>query len=421
MHIPGHGSVILAILTLGAMFTPSAAGSDSDLFRKRILPIVQSEQASSCTECHFAGVDLRNYIRKDEAETFAALRDMGLIDVRRPEKSKLLTFIARKPDHEDPLLARVREAEYKAFRDWITAAVADPSLLQTESTEPPLPTELPLDVVWHMRRDHVLNAFVESVWIEMGRCISCHSPDRNERLVKKHGEQMSWIVPHDPYATLQNLIDSGNIDLDDPEQSLVLLKPLGIEEHGGGPKFAMGGRTDKNFRRFLTDYANIVNGVYRRPDQLPPPTPFVTALTGQYLRIVGLPPDVGHKLLRVDIYRWLENAWSPHPWATADNPINGKRGLWQSMVLATAKRNEKRAEQLAQGGEETHRMLPAGRYLLKIYVDRRDKAKQDRDYELGEADYYGQVEIRENWDPGWKKPKIIDAAELKHVGEDAAD
>lgn len=41
-------------------------------------------------------------------------------------------------------------------------------------------------------------------------------------------DAISWIVPRDPAGTLQKLVDTGNINLDEPDASLVLTKPLGL-------------------------------------------------------------------------------------------------------------------------------------------------------------------------------------------------
>lgn len=94
----------------------------------------------------------------------------------------------------------------------------DRDLLAAEVTETTLGTELPVEVIRHMRRDRVLQSFVDNIWSEMGRCINCHSPERNQRQVREHGEQISWIVPRDPAATLEKLIESGNIDTDNPDE-----------------------------------------------------------------------------------------------------------------------------------------------------------------------------------------------------------
>jgi hypothetical protein len=328
--------VVLAGLCLGLLSVPCHGDSPdatddlkrlsaTEIFNRRILPILQSENASSCTECHFGGVELKNYLHEDQATTFATLRGHNLIDIETPDKSKLLTFIARRPEKQNELLARVRKSEYQAFQAWIRAAVREPELLAAKEGGATLGTELPVEVIRHMRRDRVLQSFVENIWSEMGRCINCHSPERNQRQVREHGEQVSWIVPRDPAATLQKLVDGGNIDTDHPDESLVLLKPAGLEDHGGGPKFAVGSRTDKNFRRFLNDYASVVNGTYKRTSQLPKPSREIVTLTGQHLRIVDLPAEFDRKLLRADIFRWTDSGWAETPCGTAENPINGPK------------------------------------------------------------------------------------------------
>ena len=55
--------------------SPTANGDDTSslaIFEKRILPIFQSAKPSSCAECHLSGVDLKDYIRPTQKETFLA-------------------------------------------------------------------------------------------------------------------------------------------------------------------------------------------------------------------------------------------------------------------------------------------------------------------------------------------------------------
>lgn len=399
---------IAATLTLAAAPAISADDTASELFRRRVLPILTSKNPSSCTECHFGGVEIKAYIQEDQAATFASLRAAGLIDVKSPDKSKILQFIGRHTNATSELLVKVRRAEHEAFQAWIRAAVRDPELLATKASDTRVGTELPVEVIRHLRRDHVLDSFVENIWSQIGRCINCHSPERNERLVKKHGDQVSWIRPNDPAATLAQCVEQFIVDTDDPEESLILLKPLGEVEHGGGPKFALGSQTDKNFRRFLNDYAAVVNGKYQRRDQLPKPSPEVARLTNQHLRIVDLPENLGKRFLRVDIYRREGNAWSTTRWGTADNPIAADKRLWQNMVTAVAPADSPRAASVKQ-----EPMLPAGRYLAKIYVDREGKLKRDRDLELGDGDLLGQVEFDGDWPAGYQPPKIIHAPQTR--------
>jgi mono/diheme cytochrome c family protein len=54
------------------------------------------------------------------------------------------------------------------------------------------------EVIRHARRDRVLASFIDNIWTEVGRCAACHSPDRNQKQVKEHGDQVSWIKLNDP-------------------------------------------------------------------------------------------------------------------------------------------------------------------------------------------------------------------------------
>lgn len=416
--MPGRSAITISfhiILALSARTmaqeTDGEVRSATDVFQRRIIPILRSDKSSSCTECHFAGVELKYYIREDQAETFAGLRTAGLIDVANPDESKILQFISRHTDHPGPLIAKVREAEYRAFRDWIRAAVREPHLLKAKTGPDRIGTELSAELIRHMRKDRVLRSFVDNIWSEVGRCVNCHSPDRNQRQVKEHGEQLSWIAPGDPEATLANLVRGGNIDTQHPDKSMILLKALGMEDHGGGPKFAAGSRSDRNFRRFLVDYAKVVNGQYHRSDQIPDPVPEVVRQTDQQLRIVELPKGLDQKLLKADIYRWTDLGWSDTPWGTAENPINGEKNLWQSIVFLVAPRGSKRAEEIAR--TDTEPRLGSGRYLIKIYIDTKDITRQDRDYVLGPAEFFGEVEIHGPWRPGYQPPKVIRAPQTR--------
>lgn len=401
--------VLIGCVFLIPSFARSADKRPADpsaIFKRRILPILNSPKASSCTECHLSGVDLKQYIHTDQATTFAALRKNGLIDVKTPEKSKVLTFIARKPQKPNPLTEKIRQQELAAFKAWLLAAAKDPKLLKASADDKGIGTKLPPEVIRHARKDRVLSSFVDNVWPQIGRCIHCHSPGKNQRLVKKFGDRVNWVVPHDPAGTLKNLVDAGNIDTDLPEKSSVLMKPLGTEKHGGGPKFLAGGEAHKRFLVFLRDYANVVNGKYKTAKDLPKPPKEVLFLSQQFLRIHGMPAKWHRLPTRVDIYRWdgRHSRWSAFRWGTAFGPIAGKRKMWQNIVAVTAPANTQRAKVIRR-----FHVLPPGRYLAKIYVDFDRKSQQDPQYVLGEKEFVGQIELTGKWQKGFRTPKEVDA------------
>jgi len=402
----------MSILALSAMFLGPVCANDTalELFTRRITPILKSPNASSCSECHLSGVDLKNYIGDSQEQTFAALREAGLIDVERPDESKLLKFIHRSPEKPTPVGKRARAEEYKAFQAWIRAAVKDPALIAASASDNQLGPTLPLEVIRHSRKGRVLTSFVENIWSEMGRCVNCHSPELNRKKIGRNGhtkedvDAISWIVPRDPEATLQKLLDTGNIDLEAPNDSQVLTKPAGLVKHGGGPKFPVGSRTDQNFRRFLNDYAAIANGEYDEAEDLPEAAETVDVMSGQHLRIIDLPEGLDKKLLRADLHRVTGDRVSNTRWATAEGPINGEGNMWQSLVFGTADRGSERANTL-----KADTPIPAGPYVIRIYIDRDDLTKRDRDYKLGDKEFFGRVSIRGQWKPGYKEPKVVRA------------
>lgn len=391
---------VIAVLGLPAL----AADNANDIFERRILPLARADKPSSCAECHAAGVDLAQYIKADALSTFAALRSAGLVSSEQPEKSKLLEFIGRAPEKGDPVTAKLRAEELAAFRTWIMAAAKDPSLATaTVSLEAIGPT-LPAEVIRHARRDRILNSFMENIWIERERCAGCHSPDKNKRLIEKHGEHISWISPDDPAGTLAIIIENGLINTVNPDKSMILQKPLMEVEHGGHIKFGRGTRTDKQFRRFLQDYAATVTGKYQTTAELPKPTDEVVIATAQHLRMTDIPVELCGKLTRIDLHPWTDSGWSKRAIASVDGMINPKNGVFQGVVFATLPRTIDLAQEV-----QTRRQFPGGRYLAKLYVDRDGKAAQNRDYEMGVSDLFGQVEFEGEWPAGYSPPKIIKA------------
>jgi hypothetical protein len=397
-------------VALCGLFVPSIASADvpaERLFADRILPILKSDAPSSCSACHFGGVSLQQYIRTDQAATFAGLRQAGLIDIDHPDDSKLLTFLARKPERPSAAIEQLRETEYAAFRDWIRAAVHDPALLAAQ-TDDRVGIELPVEVVRHARSDRVLASFVDNIWSETARCINCHSPERNRGQIARLGadavDAISWFVPNDPAATLQRLEDDANIDLAHPEQSPVLTKPAGLVKHGGGPKFQPGDVAYRKFLAFLQDYAAIRRGTYQSATDLPPLPQQLALLTSQHLRVTEIPADIGKVAWKVDLFRWdaAANAWSSAPVGTVSGVVNPQQHQAQDMVHVFTTPTAPNLAELRRDPQ-----LPPGPWLARVYVDRGDHHARDPRYELGAGDFAGEVEIRGGWAPGYRPPQII--------------
>lgn len=382
---------------------PVSGNSDSSLavFEKRILPIFQSNKPSSCAECHLSGVDLKDYIHPTPQKTFAALVSAQMINLEKPDESKILQFIGREPEKPSLITKAVRAEELDAFRTWIRASVNDPTINAKGEADLPIGPQLPLEVIRHARKDRVLASFITSIWTEVGRCAACHSPDRNQEQVKKHGEQVSWIKLKDPQGTLNYMVDAGLIDAEVPENSLLLQKPTLQVKHGGGQKMVVGDRSYKQFRRFLDDYSAITKGKYKQEAELPKVDSEASVVSDVWLKLTDVPAKFDKMLLQVDLYRFNEGEWTPYRVATSDRAVFGAQNLWQHSLSLTAPTDSPWAQQIRQ------ERLPQGKYRVKIYVDQAGKLQRDFTATLGEEDFVGEIEAESSWEPGYGKMTVL--------------
>ncbi|RLS57818.1 MAG: hypothetical protein DWH91_03695 [Planctomycetota bacterium] len=389
------------LVTLGVV--PALLAEDSlQVFERRILPILNSKNASSCSECHLSGVDLKDYIRPSQTETFAALRAGGMIDVDHPDKSKLLEFIARSPAQPGLIKPEVRQAELDAFRAWIRAAVSDPKLLAAK-TQLTVGPEVPDEVIRHARQDRVLQSFVDNIWLEVGRCAGCHSSDQNAEQVKKHGEQMSWIKPGNPAATLAHLREYELLDVKQPEKSLLLAKPTLQVKHGGGQKMVLGDRSYQQFHAFVQDYAASVNGQYQSTKDLPQESPIVVAVTDSWLKITDIPHQFASLILRAEAYPARGNGWAETPLVIGDRAIAGDRHLWQQHMSLSVDRGSEVARKLASQPKNDRR-IPSGKYLLKIWVATEKEFAANQVYEKGQV---FETTVNAQWASGYGSMTVV--------------
>ena len=135
----------LIIVALAWPVASPAAETPQQLFERRILPIFKSPNPSSCTECHLAGVDLKNYILPSHEQTFLSLRDQGMIDLKSPRDSKILRFISMQPEAKAGaalISEKMRRAELDAFTEWLVASTKDAKLVSASPLANPLAVEV---------------------------------------------------------------------------------------------------------------------------------------------------------------------------------------------------------------------------------------------------------------------------------------
>ncbi len=415
-------SFVVIALMFHVVLSPSYAddtASSVSVFEQRILPIFKSDQPSSCVQCHLAGVDLKNYIRPSSEETFRSLRDQGLVNLDKPEKSKILTLINMK-DADNPganlLHAKSREVEATAFAEWIKLCCRDPKLRNSPKLSP---QELakparPNEVIRFTRTDRLLESFEQNIWGQRHRCMGCHAEgsDQNRKLVEKNGEQVSWMKKS-AAETMTYLIRSKHlIDNGNPEKSLLLLKPLKEVEHGGGKKFLKGDLGYKGYRTWIEDYSKVVRDEYAKTSDLPKSDrkrlrEFSSEL---WFKLANPPQDWDEKLLQVTIYRWDERAkkWEAAPVAISDRQASAKFKTWQHTVTLLAEPNSKRATDWRRGAS-----LPAGKYLVKVHVDRTGRLLTDWSAVMRDEDLVGQAEFQGEWRAGYDAMTVVEAAQIR--------
>lgn len=404
------------------MVTSIATADDAatKVFEQRLRPIFQSDKPSSCVQCHLAGVDLKNYIKPSSDDTFRSLRDQGLVDLDQPERSKILKLINMQDTDNagaNLLHAKTREAEATAFSEWLKACCRDPKLRNapklaaTELAKPSRPDE----IIRFARTDRLLESFEQNIWGQRHRCMGCHSEgsEQNRKLVEKNGEQVSWMKKS-AAETMTFLIRTKHlIDVENPEKSLLLLKPLKEVDHGGGKKFLKGDLGYKGFRTWLEDFAKVSRDEYAKAADLPKSDPrrlkeFSSEL---WFKLANPPQAWDEKLLQVTLYRWDERAkkWEDAPIAISDRQASFKFKTWQHTLTLLAASDSVRAIEWERGNAR----LPNGRFLVKAHVDRTGRTLTDWQATMRDEDFVGQAEFQANWRPGYGTMTVVEASQLK--------
>ncbi len=239
------------------------------LYDERIDPLFRDDRPSTCNQCHLSGINLRQYVQGSPCETYACMVEQHLVDEKHPERSKVLAWIERARPESELITQEVIDAEYNAFLEWISY---NATCSACESVACPLPSDAGTfcpneDADPHgetndagvvdpggCTSDALETVFRTSVYSHRGRCAPCHFNIAESA----EYEAPVWIeVAPDcetgSRITMDNVIRNGYVDLDAPEQSLLLLKPLaesnGGLPHGGGDKFD--GADDPGYRSFL--------------------------------------------------------------------------------------------------------------------------------------------------------------------------
>lgn len=448
--------LFLSLASLACFAAPSVA-SETDaarVFNQRILPIFQSENPSSCVQCHLSSVDLKNYILPSSDATFASLRDQGLINLDDPEKSKILELIRMGEKDLDEgaklIHSEMRTAELAAFSEWVKVCSQDERLRNLSAAKELARPPVPDAVIRHARKSRVVDSFVRQVWSQRMRCFPCHTPDEKDLkpqqvpiLAKKREEfaeqydaealKRLAIFRQTPEATLAYWVEDSKqtpddrlplLNLETPTESLLLQKPMSKVptkkedgtfaapsyqfpiSHMGGLKLHKNDAGYKSIVFWLRDYARVVEGEYKSVDELPEDNWLPTQLTVQ---IKNTPEE--WKVLGVAqlfVHEWDKDsdAWNDEPIAFTQGLVAPRKHLIGPLFLLGT--DEKR---VAKWKEKPS--LPRGRYLVKAYYDSKGKVEANPTAILSNEDYYGEAEIEKaRWRTGFKFREVVPGKSL---------
>ncbi len=448
----------LTVLT----FAPAADGEDNRqvddqqvdamrLFEERIMPIFRSPKPSSCVQCHLASVDIKDYILPSHTETFLALREQGLIDLQQPAQSKILTLIRMGEKDADPgarmIHEKTRRAEFEAFSAWIQACCQDETLtsVTTPSVAKTVGPEKPLEVVRHGRKSRLVESFTRNIWSQRMRCFPCHTPheidpenpnhqvpaQRHREFVEKYGAKMN-LFAETPEATLTQLVAGSRhpkagrypmINLEDPTKSLLVLKPTsklpakladgGLAEpsssdpvsHMGGLKMHVNDHSYKAFVSWIADYAAVVGDRYLTSDDLPADN---WVPTERVLKVLEVPESWGQlSIVQLFVHGKdkATNGWSAQPIAFTQGIVTPRRIVNGPLFLIRSDSGPTETEL-----SESEFPLKPGEYLVKAYVDSKNRMADSPTLLLDETDYVGEAVIDAQWQIGFPKAETISAA-----------
>lgn len=256
-----------------AMPVSCGEAPNTSIFEQRIAPLLSDDRPKSCNACHLSGIDMSLFVRATPCETMACLDELGLVDLEAPDESKVLAWIDRAKPLSPLIDVAVVQAEHDGFLEWIRhnsvcghfecAGV----VCSARETDPfcdvaPEPFIAGISLDTGGCSDLALERlFRDTIYESRGRCFPCHfssEPDAAPEAL--HFIEQTGTCDSSSLATLHNVVEAGLVDVQQPEQSLLLLKPLaeggGGVPHGGHEKFSPGGDPGyDNFVYWLTRFA----------------------------------------------------------------------------------------------------------------------------------------------------------------------
>jgi hypothetical protein len=220
------------------------------VYERFIEPVMTDAHPNSCNQCHLSGVDLAMYVQDTPCQTMACMVELGAVDLESPAESRVLAFISNGEPDSALITEETLQREYDGFLEWIEysavcqeeacGTIADPCSSGTEDNLLDAGIVSPLGTC----SEHDLVAtFSDTIYHWINRCASCHY-EGGEGRSEGYDEAPVWVDSDHGFEakarTMYNVIGAGYMNVENPSQSLLILKPLdetlGGVYHDGGPK-----------------------------------------------------------------------------------------------------------------------------------------------------------------------------------------
>lgn len=380
--------------------------------------------------------------------------------MENPEKSKILTLIKMGEKDLDKgaqlIHEKTRSAEREAFASWIKACCDDPKLRDLpalDASEQAKPAKAD-EVIRHARKSRVVDSFARNVFSQRLRCFPCHTPHeidesnpKHQAAVKSHQKFNEELGPEvvarmsffkeTPEATMDYLVErslaakDGEIpllNLKDPTQSLLLLKPLsklpakkadGTFEkpssvipttHMGGLKMHPNDQSYKSFVAWIKDYAKVTGDQYATVGALPEDNWHASAVV---LKLVAAPEawPVGTPV-QLFVHSWNaeKSSWSSDPVAFTQGTVTPRRLVNGTLFLL----GSSAAQPLGTESSKVALALERGNFQVRVFVDLKNKLADDPALLFGSDEFVGQSELKNaRWREGFLQAETLNADTLK--------
>ncbi|MBL4688665.1 MAG: hypothetical protein JKY37_29020 [Nannocystaceae bacterium] len=233
------------------------------LYTRYVQPFVSGVVPQSCGECHMTGIDMSLYAQDTPCDTMACMVGQGVVDLDNPAASSLLSMIDMGDPNSSVFNVSVEHAAMLEWIDWsaqchqeVCGDIASPCEQNTGAgstgTNP----------IGDCSEDDLLVTFWNTVTVDRGRCLACHSdwgqtegtfgacnnvsdcegpqlcvdgfcrapgPISAPHFFEGAEESLDWDNPvHRELgrATMYNIVALGLIDTENPEDSSLITKPL---------------------------------------------------------------------------------------------------------------------------------------------------------------------------------------------------